>query len=347
MKFAIVAVLLVALIAIVSASEAETQAKFASFLAKYNKVYASNVNEVAKRYKIFKNNLAKAAVLTKHSSGESYGVTQFMDLTAEEFRARYLTKTFTPRTLATKFGLDIDNRHNVKSVANAPDAYNWVDHGAVTPVKNQGQCGSCWAFSTTGNVEGLYFRKTSKLVAFSEQQLVDCDHQCEPQNPQDCDAGCNGGLMDNALRYIMDKGLETEQDYPYQAVDMQCKYDASKIVTKVSNSTVLPNDAGKIQSMLLSNGPLAVALNAEWLQTYTGGISDPWTCNPKALDHGVLIVGYGEGKNWFGTVKKYWIVKNSWSASWGEKGYFRIVRGKNVCGIESYATTGIEALPVA
>lgn len=346
MKFILAVCVLALAICFVSA-EQDIKEQFQAFLSKYNKVYATNVNEVTKRFEIFKANVEKAKLLTKMSSGESYGVTMFSDLTAEEFRSRYLSKTYSRASLAAKQGINLDNVADVKPLpANAPDAFNWVDHGAVTPVKNQGQCGSCWAFSTTGNVEGLYFRKTNKLVSFSEQQLVDCDHQCEPDNPKNCDSGCNGGLMDNALRYIQDKGLEADESYPYQAVDMQCKYDASKVVTKVTNSTVLPNDADKIQATLLSNGPIAVALNAEWLQTYTGGISDPWMCSPKALDHGVLIVGYGKGKNWFGTEKPYWIVKNSWSASWGEKGYFRIVRGKNTCGIESYATTGIEAVPV-
>mmetsp|Transcript_4695 Transcript_4695/g.6946 ORF Transcript_4695/g.6946 Transcript_4695/m.6946 type:complete len:352 (-) Transcript_4695:47-1102(-) len=351
MKYVLAALLLVALVCFAVAVEnkeldQDIKVLYQTFLSKYNKVYATNIQEVEKRFKIFQQNVEKARAMNKKSSSESYGISPFMDLSAEEFRARYLSKSYSRSELAKKMGITHETM-DVPKGANEPDSYNWADNGAVTPIKNQGQCGSCWAFSTTGNVEGLYFLKTKKLVALSEQQLVDCDHQCEPNNPQSCDSGCNGGLMDNALRYVMDKGLESENDYAYQAVDMTCKYDASKVVTRVTNSTILPNDADKIKSYLLTHGPLAVALNAEWLQTYTGGISDPWMCDAKALDHGVLIVGYGKGKNWFGTEKEYWIVKNSWSSSWGEKGYFRIVRGSNKCGIESYATSGVEAVPVA
>ncbi len=171
--------------------------------------------------------------------------------------------------------------------------------------------------------------KTGKLISLSEQNLVDCDHECDPKDPQSCDGGCNGGLMLNALEYIKKNGIETESDYPYQGYGATCKAASGKVATYVNGSIQLPTDEQQIKAYLYEHGPLAVALNAGWLQFYFGGISDPIICNPKHLDHGVLIVGYGvEGS------KPYWIglsftflflhflpcfvlVKNSWGSGWG------------------------------
>ncbi|MCP3683685.1 MAG: hypothetical protein GY861_13450, partial [bacterium] len=210
----------------------------------------------------------------------------------------------------------------------APDAFNWNDQGKVTKVKNQGQCGSCWAFSATGNLESVHAIKSGNLVEFSEQQLVDCDK---------VDQGCNGGLMENAFDYLKQNSIMLESDYSYKGRGGSCSYDESKGQLKVSSYQFSPEDEGQVKQFLYENGALAVAMNATTLQFYFGGIYSPWfswTCSPKALNHGVLLVGYGVEND-----KEYWIVKNSWGASWGEKGYFRIIRGKGACGINTHVLT--------
>jgi cathepsin F len=257
----------------------------------------------------------------------TYGVTKFSDLTPEEFRQRYLT--------TMPVGA-FDRSHVVPGLKRSsapPTSIDWRTKGAVTAVKNQGQCGSCWAFSTTGNVEGIHFLAGYKLVGLSEQQLVDCDK---------VDQGCNGGLPSNAYQYIMNiGGIEGESLYPYTAEGGNCDFIPSDIDAKIANWTVVSEDEDEIAAVLVANGPLSIGINAEWMQTYTSGISDPWLCDPSSLDHGVLIVGYGVGEKWDGAPLPFWIIKNSWGADWGESGYYRIVRGSGKCGLNKMVTTAI------
>lgn len=223
-----------------------------------------------------------------------------------------------------------------------PTGYDWREHDAVTEVKNQGMCGSCWAFSTTGNIEGVHAVKYGKLIYLSEQELVDCD---------DVDQGCNGGLMDNAFDQVEKLGgLETEADYAYTGKAGKCSLDQSKIAVNITGHHDVPQgDEEAMVDQLLETGPLAVALNAMWMQFYRGGVSHPWKrlCNPAGLDHGVLIVGYGvepADPNHMPLPKKeqpYWIIKNSWGPHWGESGYYRLYRGDGTCGIDQYATTAL------
>jgi hypothetical protein len=200
---------------------------------------------------------------------------------------------------------------------------DWVAEGAVTPVKNQGQCGSCWAFSTTGSVEGAYFVAIGKLVSLSEEDLVQCDHGG--------DQGCQGGLMDNAFKWIEQNGLCSEGDYPYSSgggTAGTCKTSCSPVVTVTGFTDVPPKDE-KALLLAVAKQPVSVAIEADKsaFQLYNSGVLDSTSCGTQ-LDHGVLIVGYGTDGG-----KDYWKVKNSWGATWGESGYLRMVRDKNMCGI--------------
>jgi len=213
---------------------------------------------------------------------------------------------------------------------------DWRKKGAVTPVKDQGQCGSCWAFSTTGSTEGAHQIATGKLVGLSEQQLVDCS---SAQGNQ----GCNGGLMDQAFQYIISNpGIASEEAYPYTAQDGTCN-TAAKSVTMITGYTdVTSGDEGALMKAV-NVGPVSVAIEADQscFQFYSGGVLNDPTCGTQ-LDHGVLAVGYGTLSG-----QDYWIVKNSWGTSWGvESGYVFIAKGIDECGIatENSYPTGASAV---
>ncbi len=213
----------------------------------------------------------------------------------------------------------------------APASMDWRTQGAVTPVKNQGQCGSCWAFSTTGSLEGCHAIKTGNLVSLSEQNLVDCDT---------VDGGCNGGLMDNAFAFIQrEGGVDTEASYPYEGYGDTCRYSTSNIGATDSGFVDVARNSESALVEALSGRPVSIAIEADTMvfQQYAGGVLDSTSCGTQ-LDHGVLAVGYGTDPSG----GDYYIVKNSWGASWGESGYLRISR-KNasnggICGINKSAS---------
>jgi cathepsin L len=213
----------------------------------------------------------------------------------------------------------------IKKVASSVD---WRAQGAVTPVKNQGQCGSCWSFSATGSMEGAHQIKTGNLVSLSEQQLIDCS---TAQGNQ----GCNGGLMDQAFQYVISAGgITAEAQYPYTATGPNtCQTNVTSVASISSFVDVTPGSESALMTAV-NLGPVSVAIEADQqcFQFYSGGIlSDP-SCGMQ-LDHGVLVVGYGTDSTAPAGKQDYWIVKNSWGASWGESGYIRLVRGSNECGI--------------
>ncbi|KAI7731297.1 hypothetical protein M8C21_002573 [Ambrosia artemisiifolia] len=305
---------------------------FNLFKTKFKRTYATQ-EEHDYRMKVFKANLRRAERHQLLDPTAKHGVTKFSDLTPAEFKQNYLGL----KKGSLKLPADA-NTAPVLPTNGLPEDFDWRDKGAVTPVKNQGSCGSCWSFSTTGALEGSHFLQTGELVSLSEQQLVDCDHECDPAEYNSCDSGCNGGLMNNAFEYILKAGgLQKEEDYPYTGKDGTCHFDKSKIAASVSNFSVVSTDEDQIAANLVKYGPLAIGINAAWMQTYIGQVSCPYICSKQNMDHGVLLVGYGSAgyaplrfKD-----KPYWIIKNSWGADWGEDGYYKLCSGYNACGMDT------------
>jgi C1A family cysteine protease len=296
-------------------------AEWTDYKQTYNRQYSAS--EEVKRFGCFRTNLKIIDSLNEKGSGATYGLNAFTDLCADEFKIYHNLRV--PQNRTVKKAPFV---YSPQQVSAAPTSIDWRQHGAVTHVKNQGMCGSCWSFSATGNMEGQYFRKTGTLVALSEEELV----QCSSANGN---MGCNGGLMDNAFDWVVsNNGIDSEKDYPYtsgggntgRCDKLKLKKDAA---TGFKNHYDLPNDEGQMATWVASNGPLAIAVDASsgW-QSYSGGIMSD--CDGSQLDHGVLIVGYAPG---------YWIVKNSWGTGWGENGYIRLQRGTNQCGLNQMPST--------
>ncbi|KAL2464672.1 KDEL-tailed cysteine endopeptidase CEP1 [Forsythia ovata] len=288
--------------------------------------------EKEKRFKIFKDNVEFIEAFNKAANRPyKLGSNAFTDQTNEEFSA-------------TRNGLKMPSKKKsseitsfkYENVTAVPSSMDWRKKGAVTPVKDQGQCGSCWAFSAIGATEGINQITTKKLISLSEQEIVDCDKTSEDQ-------GCEGGYMEDAFEFIVkNKGIATESTYPYEAADGACnKKEELSHAAKISGFEKVPANSEKALLKAVANQPVSVSIDASGMafQFYSGGVFTG-DCGTE-LDHGVTAVGYGRTSN--GT--KYWLVKNSWGSSWGEEGYIMMQRDigakEGLCGIamdSSYPT---------
>uniref|UniRef100_A0A3P8SHK9 Cathepsin F n=1 Tax=Amphiprion percula TaxID=161767 RepID=A0A3P8SHK9_AMPPE len=309
---------------IIQHESVELLGQFKEFMVRYNKDYSSQ-EEADHRLRIFHQNLKTAEKLQSLDQGSAeYGVTKFSDLTEEEFRSTYLNP------LLSQWTLHRPMKPAAPVQGPAPDSWDWRDHGAVSPVKNQGMCGSCWAFSVIGNIEGQWFLKNGTLLSLSEQELVDCDG---------LDQACRGGLPSNAYEAIEKLGgVETESDYSYTGHKQTCDFTTGKVVAYINSSVELSKDEKEIAAWLAENGPISVALNAFAMQFYRKGVSHPLKifCNPWMIDHAVLMVGYGERKG-----IPFWAIKNSWGEDYGEQGYYYLYRGSNACGINKMCSSAV------
>ncbi|XP_018429374.1 PREDICTED: cathepsin F-like [Nanorana parkeri] len=301
----------------------ETMSLFKKFVTTYNKTYQSD-GEASRRLSIFAENLKKAKDIQDRDQGTAeYGVTKFSDLTEEEFRTLYLNPLLSGKEhrMAGRAAVPKDP---------PPAQWDWRDRGAVTEVKNQGMCGSCWAFSAIGNIEGQWFLKKGALVSLSEQELVDCDG---------VDQACGGGLPSSAYEAIEKLGgVETEQDYAYRGQKQRCSFSAGKVSAYINSSAEIPKDEAQMAAWLAQNGPISVALNAFAMQFYRKGVSHPFMllCSPWFIDHAVLLVGYGNRNG-----VPFWAIKNSWGTDWGERGYYYLYRGAGACGVNQMCSSAI------
>jgi len=305
--------------------------KFEEFKKTFKKVY-KNSEEELRRFKIFVHNVDAASKMNAMDTGAKYGhLSPLADISESEF-GKLNNLPVTSETLrAHELAAEKSKASYALSLPSLPSDFDWRKKGAVAEVKNQGQCGSCWSFATVANIEGQNFLVNGKLLSLSEQELVDCDSN---------DNGCNGGLPSNAYKDLIaeNMGLELESDYGYTASEGSCHAKKSLERVFLQNWVAVSTQEDEMAAALMKYGPLAIGINAGPMQLYMGGIADPFFCNPQALDHGVTLVAFGTEET-----KEFWTIKNSWGGSWGEEGYYRIVRGKGKCGLNRMVTTAIVA----
>jgi cathepsin L len=311
--------------------DATLDAPWALYKRTFEKQYASDAEEITRR-SIWEANIA---IIRKHNLEAdlglhtyTLGMNKYGDMTIKEFVKQMNGLDLSLRNLSFSGSCD---QFVAPANFKRPDSVDWRTKGYVTAVKDQKQCGSCWAFSTTGSLEGQHFAKTQQLVSLSEQNLVDCSGKYG-------NFGCRGGLMDNAFKYIKENnGIDTEPSYPYEARDDTCRFKAANVgATDSGCKDIKQLSEDDLQDAIATVGPISVAIDAAHssFQLYKHGVYTETACSQQALDHGVLAVGYDSLNG-----QDYYIVKNSWGLTWGNEGYIWMSRNKNnQCGIATLAS---------
>jgi cathepsin F len=302
----------------------DDQTLFTAWKAQYNKQY-STTEEEASRFENFQLSIDRVQARNAKSGSATFGLTKYADMTPEEFKSTLLgyIRPSERSDVGVLTPQDID----------VPQTLDWRTKNMVTPVKNQEQCGSCWAFSVTENIESMYCMKNqidcATFPPLAPQEIVDCDT---------VDQGCNGGDPPTAYQFVMQEGgMEDESDYPYTAQDGTCNFQANLVKVTITNwqYATQNSDETTMQNNLVSWGPLSICVDAEPWQDYTGGVLMASDCDTQ-LDHCVQLVGYDMTQS-----TPFWIVRNSWGADWGENGYIRLQYGQDTCGCADEATSAI------
>ncbi|KAI3913450.1 hypothetical protein MKW98_003929 [Papaver atlanticum] len=307
--------------------DARHAVKFTRFALRFGKRYES-VEEVKLRFENFVESLRLIRSTNRKGLSYKLALNEFADMSWEEFRTQKLGA-------AQNCSATLKGSHKLTDEA-LPLTKDWRDTGIVSPVKNQGHCGSCWTFSTTGALEAAYTQAYGKAISLSEQQLVDCAGDFN-------NFGCHGGLPSQAFEYIKyNGGLETEEAYPYTAVGGSCKYSSQNDVVQVKDSVNITLGAeDELQHAVAFVRPVSIAFEViKGFRLYKEGVftSDHCGTTPMDVNHAVLAVGYGVEND-----TPYWLIKNSWGATWGDNGYFKMEMGKNMCGIATCASYPVVA----
>jgi len=318
------------LISVCSLGEAkQLQTRFADYMQKFGKSYGTQ-DEFQTRLNNFEASLKRIELLNGKAKSARFALNKFSDMSPQDFKENVLMKNpIDP----SKKRMDVEVLK--PKITAVPTSLDWRTHGLVTPVKDQGQCGSCWAFSVTENIESMWIkagRATNATVNLSEQQIVDCDSS---------DGGCEGGNPETAYAYVIGSGgQESNRDYPYTAQDGSCHFKSNDIVAKISSWKYATSDYDEktLQQNLVSWGPLSVCVDAANWQDYQSGVMTWEECAwINVLDHCVQLVGY-QTKSKLGD---YWIVRNSWGTDWGVDGYIWLSMGSDTCGIAHEATCSV------
>ncbi|XP_043688370.1 senescence-specific cysteine protease SAG12-like [Telopea speciosissima] len=303
--------------------------KHEQWMVQYGRVY-KDVKEKEKRFLVFKNNVERIESFNQ-AGNKSYklSINGFADLDNEEFKAVHTG--YMMKSTGNKRSSSSNTVFMYHNVTDVPTSLDWRSEGAVTPIKNQGGCGCCWAFSAVAAMEGITKLKTGNLVSLSEQELVDCDIN---------NSGCQGGIMDKAFQFIQqNQGLTTESNYPYEEIDGTCHEEkAAYPAAKITGYEDVPANNEQALLQAVANQPVSVAIEGSGssFQFYSSGLFTG-ECSTN-LDHAVTVIGYGENND--GT--KYWLLKNSWGTGWGENGYMKIQRDvaekEGLCGLAMKAS---------
>jgi len=322
MKAALLLIFGLVFFACATENETEQKRMFINYVRDFSKHYNSK-EELAASYANFKETLDRIQRLNATSKGAIYGLNKFSDMSAADFRTKYMM----PKGVLSSNAV---NPIATPKGFTAPTSWDWRVQGKVTPVKDQGQCGSCWAFSVTENIESVWMisQGSSSIAPLSPQQIVDCDSS---------DSGCNGGDPPTAYQYVINApGLETNAAYPYQGADGSCQFQQSSVLATIGGYryATTAGDEQTLANNLVAWSPLSICVDASNWQDYNGGVMTAADCGGTSLDHCVQLVGYDTTQN-----PAYWIVRNSWSASWGISGYIWLSQGENTCGLTQEATT--------